>query len=854
MRRCHLLRGEVLAHRRQRRGGNHRRRRRCSRARQRRRRTDRRHTRVYLSVVATNSVGGGASASSPEKHGTPLAPFAIATLASGHADSIAITWSAAGATSYDLLYGPTGGTATTTLTNAISDVTVSGLKSATSYDFQVRATSETGSITSELRAGLTRANVGIGLPGPTYWDNLHWMVDLVACSDFRKATAWSGASLDSEGWPTEDFRIIIAGQNEPAGDYAIRFIGSAANFRVDSGGTGAVTGVQYDAATNTTSAILRMTSPMTGLTSIVVTGTKRTAAAAAGTGITKLQIYRPGYPTDGSVLFTTEFLAAVRKFQAVRSMDYLATNQNPTREWSERSLVAWGGFGGASGTYTDNPHYLQFEGSWYPRGASWERLIQLANTAGVDLWINVPCRASDNYITNLANLLRYGSDGVTPYTAPTANPVYPPLNPELRLYLEYGNEVWNFAGGFMNYRWVQALAKDIHDNVPGHPINFDGQLATDNQWYTLSMERYTAYRSSVISQKFREVFGDAAMITRIRPVNTYQAGGGIASGLRWAAAYFQTTQPARAVNEIWYGAGGAAYYDSNVNPGSTEPSVMAGYFATLPNDQFARQTAGDATWAKTYSLKLVAYEAARAGRHRHRRHLRQRARDRRLQRRPAHEGRDAPRPSHLGFVRRRPVGLLHPPGQRALGIRRHHLHRLAHRHRQTAGDRRHQLGGPRAHHRRRGPGARPGPHGPGESGSLRDQRLVRFRGLRDQTALPRRRQRYLSDTRHHRRQLQLRRPRRGQHCVGQGGAMGERPVPQHRHPPTLRAPRALGPGHPRLSPRRSELRTDRQRRRLHGRRRHRRSPRAPARRRDSHTDAPAGPDRPRRDLHRRHHR
>ena len=38
-------------------------------------------TRVYLTVVASNSVGGGSSASSPEKYGTPLAPFAIDTLA-----------------------------------------------------------------------------------------------------------------------------------------------------------------------------------------------------------------------------------------------------------------------------------------------------------------------------------------------------------------------------------------------------------------------------------------------------------------------------------------------------------------------------------------------------------------------------------------------------------------------------------------------------------------------------------------------------------------------------------------------------------------------------------------------------
>lgn len=430
---------------------------------------------------------------------------------------------------------------------------------------------------------------------------------MTANGDFRKASAWSGANQDAAGWPTEDFRIILAEGNEPAGDYTLRFTGNAGSLKLDSSGSGSIAGAHYDPASNTFTAILRMTTPMSGLTSLIVTGTQRTAASAVGSGVTGFQCFRPGYATDGSELFTREFLAALRKFKVIRSMDYLATNQNPTQEWADRSLMAWGGFGGATGVGS-LPHSIQYNGTWYPRGAPWERFIQMANAANVDVWINVPCLASDDYITNLANLIRYGSDGVHPYTSVTANPVYPPLNSSLRVYLEYGNEVWNFAGGFMNYPWVQALAKNIHDNQPTHPINYDGQLASDNQWYTLSMERYTAYRSSVISQKFREVFGDGAMISRIRPVFTYQVGGGIAAGLKWAEGYYKTTQPTRKVNEIWYGAGGAAYYDSDVNPGSTVPVVMDGYFAGLPSSQFARNTSADAAWAKNYNLKLVAYE------------------------------------------------------------------------------------------------------------------------------------------------------------------------------------------------------------------------------------------------------
>ncbi|MEI9984560.1 MAG: hypothetical protein WDN69_15960 [Aliidongia sp.] len=40
--------------------------------------------------------------------------------------------------------------------------------------------------------------------------------------------------------------------------------------------------------------------------------------------------------------------------------------------------------------------------------------------------------ASDDYVTKLAQLLAYGSDGVNPYTSPQADPVYPPLTPTSR--------------------------------------------------------------------------------------------------------------------------------------------------------------------------------------------------------------------------------------------------------------------------------------------------------------------------------------------------------------------------------------------------------------------------------------
>jgi hypothetical protein len=78
------------------------------------------------------------------------------------------------------------------------------------------------------------------------------------------------------------------------------------------------------------------------------------------------------------------------------------------------------------------------------------------NQAGKDLWINVPHQANDDYVTKLAHLLRYGSDGVNPYTSPQPSPVFPPLAPGRKVYLEWSNELWN--GGFSQSGWLGTQA------------------------------------------------------------------------------------------------------------------------------------------------------------------------------------------------------------------------------------------------------------------------------------------------------------------------------------------------------------------------------------------------------------
>lgn len=440
--------------------------------------------------------------------------------------------------------------------------------------------------------------LGLGINQLSYFDGAHATADLMRESQFRGHDWSEDVGADANGAPTRDFLVIFTSLRLPAGTYKLRFKGRAtlgvASQDLNGGPSGAhIASQQYDAATNTTTADVVLPVAVRDNSWLSFTDTRRTAASTRADGVTKVQFWRPGYPTDGSVSFTREFVAAMSKVHVIRGMDFVSANCNPSVTWADRT----------------NMNYL---GHVYCKGQPWELLVQLANAANRDIWLNVPVRADDTYIRNLALLLRYGSDGVNPYTRPQANPVYPPLKPGLRVYLEYGNELWNPGPGFYGFGWALELARARMGNT-AHPIAYDGALSEEY----LALRRWIAYRSAAISLGFRQVFGDAAMMSTVRPVLASQVGNGnvyLSEALKWAEGFYGQVRArpanavARKVSELWWGAGGAAYYDSTTEPSNASAATMAAYFAGLPNAEFARNTAIDAVWARGYGLKSVAYE------------------------------------------------------------------------------------------------------------------------------------------------------------------------------------------------------------------------------------------------------
>lgn len=461
--------------------------------------------------------------------------------------------------------------------------------------------SSTPNTTALIDADSETPYIGIGIGQLSYYDGAQAMVDLVYESEFRTADWGYDVGADSNGAPTKDFQMIFCSKRLPSGTYKLVFTGQAvlgisASAEDPSGGHAYIQNQQYSATTNTTTADLVIPSVIYDNAWISFSNTRRTATSTFSDGVTQLHLWRPGYPVDGSAIFTREFIAVMQKFHIIRGMELVSANGNGTITWSQRPSM----------------RHLAVPDNG--KGQPWELLILLANTTNKDLWINVPTRADDDYLRKLAQLIRYGSDGINPYTSIQAHPIYPPLNPELRIYIEYGNELWNSGYGFQGFGWSLALADLARQNL-NHPINYDNAASNDRY---LAHRRWIAYRSSQISLMFRSVFGDVSMMSRVRPILASQVGDAniyLSEGLKWAEGFYGKTRTAepfnpmvRKVSDIWWGGGGAAYYDSLTPPNDISEVTMTAYFQGLPNKQFAKDIATDAIWTRGYGLKSVAYE------------------------------------------------------------------------------------------------------------------------------------------------------------------------------------------------------------------------------------------------------
>ena len=259
----------------------------------------------------------------------------------------------------------------------------------------------------ELRSLLSAGPLGLNA-SPEYVNLMN------SVRDWSVAPGRSTLTRDANGWPTSDATIAVADDRvnqawngpDPAavapdlgGTYHLSFNGQATLGTGWAGGWTPQNQV-YNAATNTTTADVVASAGDQVL--VIDFLNTRNPASATGAGVSNVKLISPGYAANTTQLFTNRFLAALQPFGTLRTLDAEGTNNYPIYgpnnqlyqlNWSQRRLP------------TDSSQVDSYNGKI---GESWEYQIAMANQANTDLWINIPGPATDDYVTQFANLIKNG--------------------------------------------------------------------------------------------------------------------------------------------------------------------------------------------------------------------------------------------------------------------------------------------------------------------------------------------------------------------------------------------------------------------------------------------------------------
>lgn len=162
---------------------------------------------------------------------------------------------------------------------------------------------------------------------------------------------------------------------------------------------------------------------------------------------------------EAKSLFDPLFLEGLKPFHCLRFMDWMAINHSPQTHWDTRAKVNY---------YTQSTN----------KGVAIEYAIELCNLLKCDAWFCVPHMATDDYIKNFAILVR------------------DTLDPSLKVYLEYSNELWNFLFSQSSY---------VLKNAPGA---IDSQVSKDLEEIKEGYPEKDAYMMKRVFEIWTEEFGD----------------------------------------------------------------------------------------------------------------------------------------------------------------------------------------------------------------------------------------------------------------------------------------------------------------------------------------------------------
>lgn len=276
---------------------------------------------------------------------------------------------------------------------------------------------------------VSNPSIGVGLNGVHDWSTQSPFLDV-----FKMAREWVGhlsgqwggvgegqidAVLDANGWPTRMpagathistmiLTELPAAMTSAAGTYRLTYDGQgeiriqgATNVRYGNGE------IWFDYTPNGR-----------GMVTIDILSTR------SGNHIRDISVVHESNIDrfDAGHIFNPDWLDLIGQMRSLRFMDWMRTNDSTQGNWADRP---------EAGDYT-----------WgSDAGVPLEVMVQLANETGTDPWFNIPHLASAEYIRNFVTYVRDN------------------LDPDLKPYFEYSNEVWNWQFG--QAQWADAQGRAL---------------------------------------------------------------------------------------------------------------------------------------------------------------------------------------------------------------------------------------------------------------------------------------------------------------------------------------------------------------------------------------------------------
>ncbi|WP_194269409.1 Ig-like domain-containing protein [Tritonibacter litoralis] len=251
--------------------------------------------------------------------------------------------------------------------------------------------------------------------------------------------------LDDNGWPTEipedapTIGFIFSDTIGREGTYVLRYEGEGEiDLRFDANIISQKDGeIVFEHGSGSFEVLLRSTDPND-----------------TGDYIKNISIVKEEYVDlyDAGATFNPDALDVLADFREFRTMAWQRTIESPIE------------------TLDDLPSLE--ESSWATEyGVPIEALVQLSNEAGTDLWITIPTKANADVIEHYATYIRDN------------------LDPNLKVTVEYGNELWNY--GYQDTHDLRAEAIEAWNLDPG-----------DNA----SRFAYITSKAADVALTFKEIF------------------------------------------------------------------------------------------------------------------------------------------------------------------------------------------------------------------------------------------------------------------------------------------------------------------------------------------------------------